>query len=110
MVNEKYIVDTKALLEPMGLTVVNGCRYLGGFIGQSWGLKAYIEEKVEKHKSPILQLKELANTYPHEAFSVVIGSIQAKWNFLTRVVTGRKDALCSLETCFRDEFLENLAA
>ena len=35
--------------------------------------------------------------------------IQAKWNFLTRVVPGIKDALCSLETCLRDEFLENFA-
>ena len=51
----------------------------------------------------------MANTYPHEAFSVVTRSIQAKWNFLTRVVPGIKDALCSLETCLRDEFLENLA-
>ena len=78
VVNEKFIADAKTLLEPMGLTVVTGSRYLGGFVRQSSGLKDYVYEKVEKWKSQILQLKEVANTYPHEAFSVVTRSIQAK--------------------------------
>ena len=109
VVNDSYVADAKILFEPMGLTVVTGSRYLGGFVGQSSGLKAYVEEKVEKWKSQILQLKEVANTYPHEAFSVVTRSIQARWNFLTRVVPSIKDTLGSLETCLRGEFLEKLA-
>ena len=48
MVNEKFIADAKTLFEPMRLTVVTGSRYLGGFVGQSSGLKDYVYKKAEK--------------------------------------------------------------
>ena len=71
------------------------------------GLKAYVEEKVEKWKSQIFQLDEVANAYPHEAFSVGEPSIQAKWTFLARVVPGVKNSWANLKNVSDMKFLRN---
>ena len=45
VVNDSYVADAKILFEPIGLTVVTGSQYLGGFVGQSSGLKSDVEKK-----------------------------------------------------------------
>ena len=92
-----------------GLKFVTGKRYLGSFIGDETTMKESVQEKTKNWQVKSQLLSLAANFYPHESFSVLTKSVQAKRNSLMRVVPCCDKFLKPLEDSIKHQFKSNIA-
>ena len=74
--------EAKALFGELGVQVVRGHRFMGGFIGEEEDLQAFVVEKVKTWTSGVGVLADTAEFYPQTAFAVLSKSLQFQWSRL----------------------------
>ena len=65
----------------MGIQIVTGRIFLGGFIGGSEDVIAWMEEKVKGWVSSVYKLANVAKSQPQAAFIAFTKSLQAEWAY-----------------------------
>ena len=74
-----------------GVTIIEGGRVLGGFVGskaeaQSWG-----SNKVQSWVKSLKILSEVARKQPQAAYVAVSKSLQNEWNYMQRIFPDCED-------------------
>ena len=67
IVHPSYTEEAKQLFDDIGITVVEGHRFLGGFIGSKASTQEYIQERVGMWVRRIEKLSETAVSQPQAA-------------------------------------------
>lgn len=70
--------------ENLGVKIVRGHRFLGGFIGEEEDVHAFVLEKVKTWTSGVGVLAEAAELYPQAAFAALSKSLQFQWVLPTK--------------------------
>ena len=86
VVSEQWKSDATAIFGDLGVQVVTGRRFLGGFIGSQTGREEYVLSKVRRWVEHVKVLAEAASTQPQLAYTALTRSLQHEWTFLLRVV------------------------
>ena len=97
---KKTVLFVRALFGELGVKIVRGHRFLGGFIGEEEDVHSFILEKVKTWTSGVGVLAEAAELHPQAAIAALSKSQQFQWSYLQRVVP-------NCESCF--EILRNAA-
>ena len=72
----------------LGIQVVTGHRYLGGFLGNAAAERKWLEEKVQGWTESVRVLAGVAHKQPQSAYAGLQKSLQQEWAFVQRVNPG----------------------
>ena len=92
MVSEQNVPRAKEYFRGMGVQVVTGSRYLGGFIGERETEEQWIKAKVEGWAELVKTLAGVARKHPQSACAGLQKSLQQEWAFVQRVTPGISNA------------------
>ena len=70
----------------LGVKVVTGQQYLGGFVGSDDERHAFVTKKVQQWCNFVQKFAEIAVTQPQAAYAALSKSLQSEWTFLLRAV------------------------
>ena len=76
----------------MGIRVVTGHRYLGGYIGDKEAEGRWLPAKIKGWTDPLEILAGVAQKHPQSAYAGLKKSLQQEWSFVQRVTPGVGDA------------------
>ena len=76
----------------MGMKIVTGVWYLGGFIGYREAEDSWLAEKVQGWTESVKTLLGVARKHPHSAYVVLQKSLQQEWSFVHQVASGIRGA------------------
>ena len=85
-----------------------GKRYVGGFVGSEAMLERWIDPKVKKWVAGIEILARIASRYPQAAYAGLVSSLQAEWQYISRVVPGAERFLGPIENAICTKFIPAL--
>ena len=92
----------------MGIKVVTGHRYLGGFIGDSKAEKRWLAGKVTGWTELVETLARVSRKHLQSAYTGLQKSLQQEWAFVKRFTPSIGDALGPVEKVLRDTFAPEL--
>ena len=92
----------------LGVRIVTGHRFLGGYIGDPAMRDDYVLQKVQQWCKYVRTFAAIASSQPQAAFVAVTKSLQFEWTFLLRVIPGCGPLMTELENCFALYFLPAL--
>ena len=92
----------------VGLTIVTGHRYLGGYLGEPEDERRYIEQKVEAWEEGVEALSKIAKNHPQAAYAGMQRSLQQEWQFLQRVTEDLGPTFCGIEERLAKKFIPAL--
>ena len=102
------VAHAEELFRGMGLKVVTGSRYLGGFIGEVDAKKGWMEGKVAGWSEYVETLAGVSCKHPKSVYSRLQKSIQQEWALLQQVTHGIGDAFGPVEKALWETFLPAL--
>ena len=76
----------------LGIRVVTGHRYLGGFLGDANAERGWIQEKIRGWTKSVKLLAGVAHKHPQSAYAGLKKSLQKEWAFVQRVTPEVGDA------------------
>ena len=88
VVAERNVPRAKEYFRGMGIQVVAGSRYLGGYVGKRAAEVVWIQEKVEGWAESVQTLAGVACKQPQSAYAGLQKSLQQEWSFVQRVNLG----------------------
>ena len=100
---DKTVADR--LFVELGVTVVIGHRFLGGFIGDQEGNDEYVKQKVQKWVQYVESLTKAAESQPQAAHAALTKSLQFEWAYLQRVVPNCAAAFVPLRDSINGKFI-----
>ena len=92
----------------MGIKVVTGSRYLGGYIGEREAEAQWVKEQVEGWADSVRTLSGVARKHPQYAYAGLQKSLQQEWAFVQRVAPGIGDTFGPVEEEIAKAFLPEL--
>ena len=92
----------------MGIQVVTGHRYLGGFIGDREAEKRWLDDKITGWAESVKTLAGISRKHPQSAYSVLQESLQQEWAFVQQVTPVICDAFVPVEKALRETFMPDL--
>ena len=92
----------------MGIQVVTGSRYLGGFVGEQETEGQWVQTKVSGWAESVCTLAGVAHKHLQSAYAGVQKSLQQEWTFVQRVTPGIGDAFGPVEEEIVKAFLSAL--
>ena len=104
VVHPDDVNEASAIFRRTGITIVDGMRFLGGFVGSLDGQESYVGSKVKEWSDSISKLAEVGKLCPQSAYTVASKSLQAEWNFLQRVTNTKPETFQPLTANLRKEF------
>ena len=106
LVDSKDEAVADRLFVELGVTVVIGHRFLGGFIGDQEGNDEYEKQKVQKWVQYVENLTKAAESQPQAAHAALTKSLQFEFNsYLQRVVPNCADAFVPLRDSINGRFI-----
>ena len=75
-----------ALFSDLGIRVVSGGGFLGGFIGESNLAAEFVSSKVQLWSRYVRKLSDVADSQPQAAHAALARSLQFEWCHLQRVM------------------------
>ena len=108
IVHPCYTEEAKQLFDDIGITVVEGHRFLGGFIGSCASTQEYVQERVGMWVRKIEKLSDAAVFQPQAAFAALSKVLQFEWSYLQRVVNNDSAAYLPINECIADRFLPSI--
>ena len=81
VVGKQYAGEAHHIFDKYSITIVEGKRFLGGFIGDGNVNDIYLKKKELDRVDKIEKLSFLAKTEPQCALSGLTKTLQADWNF-----------------------------
>jgi hypothetical protein len=85
-----------------------GKHYVGGFVGSEAMLEHWLDTKVKKWVAGVEILARIALRFPQTAYAGLASSLQAKWQYICRVVPGAEHYLGPIETAICKKFIPAL--
>ena len=89
----------------MGIKIVTGSRYLGGFVGERETERQWVRTKVEGWVESVKTLAGVARKHPQSAYAGLQKSLQQEWAFVQRVTPGTGEEFGSVEEEIAKVFL-----
>ena len=105
VVDKQYAEEAHHIFDKYSITIVEGKRLLGVFIGDVNEKVIYLKKKELEWVDKIEKLSFVAKTEPHCALSGLTKSIQAEWNFSHRVLGGSSQLIQPLEHLLMEKYL-----
>ena len=105
VVGEHCKSEAEALFRDLGVIVVTGHRYLGGFIGDLNQRNVFVRKKVDGWVNHVHVFGDIAHTQPQLAYAAVLRSLQHEWTFLLRVLHDCGALFQDLEFSLASNFL-----
>ena len=97
-----------ALFSDLGIRVVSGGRFLGGFIGESNLAAEFVSSKVQLWSRCIRKLSDVADSQPQAAHAALARSLQFEWCHLQRVMPDIAGFFAPLRKVLNDLFYPTL--
>ena len=110
IVDKQYAEEAHHIFDKYSITIVEGKRFLGGFIGDGNEKDIYLKKKELECVDKIEKLSFVAKTEPQCALSRLTKSLQAEWNFSHRVLGGSSQLFQPLENLLMKKFLPAILA
>ena len=92
----------------MGIKVVTGSRYLGGFFGNMKAEARWMAEKVQVWMESVKTLSGVFCKHPHSTYAGLHNLLQQKWSFMHWITPDIGDAFGLVEQVLRDDFIPAL--
>ena len=108
IVHKDFIDQAQLLFGDTGVHIVEGRRFLGGFIGSKDSSSEYLQQKIIDWSDSVEKLGTAAVSQPQAAFAALSKSLQCEWNYLQRVHEMESDAFTQIETQIKEQFLPKL--
>jgi hypothetical protein len=108
VVPERLKDRAESLFVPLGVKVVTGQRFLGGYIGDKEGRQIFVSKKIVEWCNYVEQLANVAKTQPQCAFASLTKSLQFEWAYIQNVVVDCQDLFSPLESMITEKFLPAL--
>ena len=105
VVDKQYAEEADHIFDKYLITIVEGKRFLGGFIGDGNEKDIYLKKKVLEWVDKFEKLSFVAKTEPQCALSGLTKSLQAEWNFSHRVLGGSSQLFQPLENLLMEKCL-----
>ncbi len=102
--------EARAAFEEAGIEV-NFCRgkhYVGGFVGSEAMLERWLDPMVKKWVMGIETLACIAARFPQTAYTGLVSSLQAEWQYICRVVPSAGQYLEPVESTLCEKFIPAL--
>jgi hypothetical protein len=81
-VQSHNVESARLEFEALHFKVTSGCRYLGGFVGDSTLRDEWLEEKTSFWTAAIGELAATARLYPQSAYTGLQRSLQQEWQYV----------------------------
>ena len=111
IVHPMKVQEVKLTFQELGLKVITGHRYLGGYIGNKEEEDGYLHGKVHDWQEATQKLAEVAKIYPQAAYSAMQRSLQQEWLFVQRVTDSEgptNNIYHPIEKALEADFIPNL--
>ena len=110
VVSPTFVELAKKMFSAHGVTIIEGGRVLGGFVGskaeaQSWG-----SNKVQSWVKSLKILSEVARKQPQAAYVAVSKSLQNEWNYMQRIFPDCEDLFSPLKQSLLEDFFPSLTS
>jgi len=92
----------------LGVQVVTGQRFLGGYIGDKEGKEQYLTKKIADWCWHVEKLAKLAEKQPQNAFAALTKSLQFQWSYFQHVIPDCSDLFRPLEQIIAERFLPSV--
>ena len=92
----------------LGIWVVTGHQYLGGFIRDRDAERGWLQEKIRGWTESVKLLAGVAYKHPQYAYAGLQNSLQQEWAFVQRVAPGVGDAFGPVEEAIKEIFVPAL--
>ena len=102
------VVRAEEHFRGLGIRVVTGHRYLGGFLGDMAAEREWVEKKVQGWKESVRILEGVALKHPKSAYAGLQKSLQQEWVFVQRVTPGVGAAFGPVEEALQEVFVPDL--
>ena len=105
VVNQYFKVEAEAIFSNLGVKVVTGNKFLGGFVDNLSDQNSYVTFKVQKWEGHIKVLTSVATAQPQLAYAAFTKYLQHEWAILMHVVPGCRPLFQELEHAIQHHFL-----
>jgi hypothetical protein len=105
VVKEKFKDVAEEIFGDLGVKIVTGQRFLGGYIGDIEAKQIHVQEKIANWCEQLSTLATIAANQPQVAYSAFVKSIQHEWQFFHRVVPDIESAFEPLEVLIKTKLL-----
>ena len=92
----------------IGIRVMTGHRYLGGFIVDADAERGWLREKIRGWTESVKLLEGVSHKHPQSSYAGLQKSLQQEWAFVDRVTPGVGDAFDPVEEALREIFVPAL--
>ena len=94
--------------QDLTIQYTRGHRYVGGFVGSDEAEVCWIEPQVKTWVQGVESLAKVALRYPQSAYTGLVWSLQAEWQYFCRVCPRAREFLGPVEAALREKFLPAL--
>jgi len=81
VVGPSYVNQATSLFSDLGIKVVSGSHFLGGFVGEHSMASDFVAQKVKMWVDCVQCLSDIAKVQPQAAHAAVSRSLQFEWSF-----------------------------
>ena len=96
--------EARSAFEHLGVKVVKGYRFLGGFIGDHDSTKAIIIQKIVELMNSVVKLSKVAESQPQAAFSALAKTLQFEWSYLQCILPNFDDGYSRFQDAVNQTF------
>ena len=98
LVKPRLLSEARDIFMDTNISIITeGKEYLGGAVGSHQFMKEFVHLRVQKWKSNVNALSEIAKIHPQAALSVLTRGLSSKWTYLMRVTNAGEDIWTPLE-------------
>ena len=108
VVHPNFAEKTHQLFNRFGIRIVEGRRYLGGFIGSDEGKIRFTFKKIQEWLDCLGELSKVAEKESQAALVGLTRSLQSEWIFVQRVVKDTSQLFAPLEKMLKEFFFAKL--
>ena len=104
VVGPSDVQQASELFNDLGIKVVSGGRFLGGFVGESGLAAEFVSSKVQIWSRCIQNLSDVATSQPQAAHAALARSLQFEWCHLQRVIPDCANFFAPLREALNTQF------
>ena len=104
VVGPSDVQQASALLSDLGIKIMSGGRFLGGFIGEPSLVANFVSDKVQLWSRCVQRLSDVATSQPQAAHAALARSLQFEWCHLQRVIPDSANFFTPLRDALNDVF------
>ena len=105
IVQASILQRARDLFHDLGVKVVTGSRFLGGFVGEHSMAADFVSEKVKIWCNIIQQLSNVAITKPQASLAALTRSLQFEWNHIQWVIPDGGTLFSPLQCAIDSSFI-----